>query len=306
MTTQNRTREQTPRPGWPVPAALMALSAIPLIAGTLRLLQLAGGPELIPAEERFAEFPLAVALHILGAATYVLLGALQFVPQFRRRHRTWHRRAGRILIVAGLLVAASALWMTLLYAAKPGTGDLLYVLRLVFGCALVACLVLGFAAIRRRKIPAHRAWMIRAYAIALAAGTQAFTQGVGGALLRHRRAPGRPRPRRRLGHQPRRRRMGHPPPHPDPPASPPGRSTDPTERHHRGGTRMTADSTPTASSPTSPACTTSTRPSVSTRPVRASAWPIRWLRRTPRCSIRGSIRPDAGATSKTSSARRIT
>ena len=183
MTTQNRTRKQTPRLGWPVPAALVALSAIPLIVGALRLLQLAGGPELIPAEERFAGFPLAVALHILGAATYVLLGALQFVPRVRRRHRTWHRRAGRVLIVAGLLVAASALWMTLLYAAKPGTGELLYVLRLVFGCALVACLVLGFAAIRRRLLPAHRAWMIRAYAIALAAGTQAFTQGLGGAVF---------------------------------------------------------------------------------------------------------------------------
>ena len=183
MTTQNPTRPQTPRLGWPIPAALVALSAIPLIAGTLRLLQLAGGAELIPAEERFADFPLPVALHILGAATYVLLGVLQFVPQFRRRHRTWHRRAGRILIIAGLLVATSALWMTLLYAAKPGTGDLLYVLRLVFGCALVACLALGFAAIRHRDIPAHRAWMIRAYAIALAAGTQAFTQGIGGALL---------------------------------------------------------------------------------------------------------------------------
>ena len=73
--------------------------------------------------------------------------------------------------------------MTLLYAAKPGTGDLLYVLRLVFGCALVACLVLGFTTIRRRNMPAHRAWMIRAYAIALAAGTQAFTQGLGGALF---------------------------------------------------------------------------------------------------------------------------
>jgi len=175
MTTQNRTRVQRPRPGWPVPVALAAISAIPLIIGALRLLQLAGGPEVIPAEERFAGFPLPVALHILGAATYVLLGTLQFVPRFRRRHRTWHRRAGRILIVAGLLVAASALWMTLLYAAKPGTGDLLYVLRLVFGCALAACLILGFTAIRRRDIPAHRAWMIRAYALALGAGTQAFT-----------------------------------------------------------------------------------------------------------------------------------
>ena len=48
---------------------------------------------------------------------------------------------------------------------------------------MIACLILGFTAIRRRKIPAHRAWMIRAYAIALAAGTQAFTQGIGHALL---------------------------------------------------------------------------------------------------------------------------
>ncbi len=183
MTTRSRRTQQDSRPDWPVPVALAALSAIPLISGALRLLQLAGGPEVLPAEERFAGFPLPVALHILGAATYVLLGTLQFVPRFRRRHRTWHRRAGLILIVAGLVVAASALGMTLLYATKPGTGDLLFVLRLVFGCGMVSCLVLGFTAIRRRDIPAHRAWMIRAYAIALAAGTQAFTQGLGGALF---------------------------------------------------------------------------------------------------------------------------
>ena len=98
--------------------------------------------------------------------------------------------------------------MTLLYAAKPGTGDLLYVLRLVFGSAMVACLVLGFTAIRRRDIPAHRAWMIRAYAIALAAGTQVFTEGFVRSRLRHRRAQRRPREGRRVGHQPRRRRVG--------------------------------------------------------------------------------------------------
>jgi uncharacterized membrane protein len=183
MTTPDRPRVQSPRPSWPVPLALVALSAIPLVIGSLRLLQLAGGPDLIAAEERFAPFPLPVALHILGAAAYVLVGSLQFVPRFRRRHRTWHRRAGRALVVAGLLVAGSALWMTLLYAPKPGTGDLLYVVRLVFSGAMIACLVLGFTAIRRRRIPAHRAWMIRAYAIGLAAGTQAFTEGIGQALL---------------------------------------------------------------------------------------------------------------------------
>ena len=73
--------------------------------------------------------------------------------------------------------------MTLAYSQKPGTGDLLFVLRLVFASAMAGCLVLGVTAVRRRDIPAHRAWMIRAYAIGLAAGTQAFTEGFGGALF---------------------------------------------------------------------------------------------------------------------------
>jgi hypothetical protein len=41
--------------------------------------------------------------------------------------------------------------------------------------AMVVSLVLGFAAIRRRDIARHRAWMIRGYAIALGAGTQVLT-----------------------------------------------------------------------------------------------------------------------------------
>jgi hypothetical protein len=48
---------------------------------------------------------------------------------------------------------------------------------------MAACLVLGFTAARRRDIAAHRAWMIRAYAIGLATGTQAFTEGIGGSLF---------------------------------------------------------------------------------------------------------------------------
>ena len=168
---------------WPVPMALVALSALPLTAGMFRLIQLAGGPALIPADHRFAGFPLPLAVHLVGVMTYVLVGVLQFVPQFRRRHLTWHRRAGRVLAVAGLLVAVSALWMTLFYETKPGTGSVLFVLRLVFGSAMVVCLVRGVTTIRRRDITAHRAWMIRAYAIGLAAGTQAFTGGIGGAIF---------------------------------------------------------------------------------------------------------------------------
>jgi len=169
--------------GWPVPAALVALSAIPLTAGALRLVQLAGGPAMIPADVRFTGHAAPLVVHIVGVAVYALGGALQVVPRLRRRHPVWHRRAGRVVAFAGLLVAGSALWMTLAYAQKPGTGDLLYALRLVLGSAMAAALVLGVAAARRRDIAAHRAWMLRAYAIGLAAGTQAFTEGIGGALL---------------------------------------------------------------------------------------------------------------------------
>ena len=126
-----------------------------------RVVQLLGGPELIPADQRFAGFPLPLVVHIVGASAFLIVGAFQLVPRFRRKHPGWHRRAGRVLAVAGLLVAGSAIWMTLFYAAKPGTGSLLYVLRLVFASAMAICLVLGVTAIRRGDVVAHRAWMIR-------------------------------------------------------------------------------------------------------------------------------------------------
>ena len=161
----------------------MALSAIPLAAGALRLVQLAGGPALIPADARFSGFPAALVVHLVSVTVFALVGALQFAPRFRRSHRTWHRRAGRLVAAAGAGVAGSALWLTLVYAAQPGTGDLLYVLRLAFASAMAASLLLGVTAIRRHHIAAHRTWMIRAYAIALAAGTQPFTEGIAAAVF---------------------------------------------------------------------------------------------------------------------------
>ena len=73
--------------------------------------------------------------------------------------------------------------MTLAFPRKEGTGDLLYTFRLLFGSGMAASIILGLAAIRRRDITRHRAWMTRAYALALGAGTQAFTVGFGGALF---------------------------------------------------------------------------------------------------------------------------
>lgn len=168
-----------------LPVALLALCLVPVMSGVLRLVQLAGGPAIMPADDRFLGWPVALVAHIIGSAVFALVGALQLVPAVRRRHPGWHRRAGRALAVAGLLVAGSALWLTLFYDPQPGTGPLLLVLRLVVAPAMAGCLVAGVLAARRRDFTAHRAWMIRAYAIAVGAGTQVFTQGFGEVLLGH-------------------------------------------------------------------------------------------------------------------------
>lgn len=161
---------------------LLVLSAIPLAAGAFRLTQLAGGAEITPANTRFFASPLPVVLHIVSAAVYALLGAFQFAPGFRRRRPGWHRAAGRLLVLCGLLVGLSALWMTLFYPHKHGTGELLYALRLLFGSAMLVSIVLGFVAIRQGDVRRHRAWMLRSYAIGLGAGTQILTE-VAGALI---------------------------------------------------------------------------------------------------------------------------
>ena len=160
-------------------AGLLVLSALPLIFGVLRLIQLAGGAEIMPARARFDASPLPVVTHIVSAAGYGLLGAFQFAPGFRRRWPGWHRVVGRLLVLCGLLVGLSALWMTLFYPPADGDGALLYALRLLFGSAMVVSIVLGFTTIRCGEVQRHRAWMARAYAIGLGAGMQMLTLMVG-------------------------------------------------------------------------------------------------------------------------------
>ena len=167
---------------WRVPLALVILSLFPLVAGSLRLIEIAGGPQVLPTNPRIDASPAPLVVHVLAAAVYAVLGAFQFPARLRRRHPGWHRRSGRILVGAGLTVAGSGLWMTLFYPGAPG-GVLLWTIRLLVGSTMAAAIVLGFSAIRRRDIAAHRAWMIRAYALGLGAGTQVFTQGIGEALF---------------------------------------------------------------------------------------------------------------------------
>jgi uncharacterized membrane protein len=167
--------------GW-VPYPLIALIVVPAIAGSLRLVELAGGPHMLPANPRITASPIPVIVHIICAVLYSVLGAFQFSNGLRRRRPNWHRVSGRVVVGLGLAVAFSALWMTAFYPHIPG-GTLATVFRLGFGTGMAASIILGFIAIRRREIARHRAWMARAYALALGAGTQVITLGIGKAIF---------------------------------------------------------------------------------------------------------------------------
>jgi uncharacterized membrane protein len=159
---------------------LIALSLIPIAAGSVRMFQLGSGAGGTPENARFFIQSLPFLLHIFSATLYCILGAFQFSTSLRRRKLNWHRAAGRMLIPSGLVVAASGLWMTFFYSKgveSPSSfdGPFLYAIRLLVGTAMATFLCLGFLAIRRLDIAHHRAWMMRSYALGLGAGTQVLT-----------------------------------------------------------------------------------------------------------------------------------
>lgn len=155
------------RRDWAAPAGLILLSIIPVLGGAARLSGLDGGALATAQNARFLDSPVPVIAHIVSVTIYCLLGAFQFVPALRRG--SWHRIAGRILIPAGFVAALSGLWMVAFYPHTPGPADLTALFRLIFGSAMVGCLVMGVRAIVRRDFSGHGAWMTRAYAIGVGA-----------------------------------------------------------------------------------------------------------------------------------------
>jgi len=170
-TTSRSPQRPKKRPEWLIPAGLILLSLVPVLAGAMRLTELSTGPAVTEANARFVNSPVPVVIHIISATTYLLLGALQFVPRLRRGRPSWHKMAGRILVPAGLLAALSGIWMGIFYT-RPVLD---MTARIVFGTLMVTFILLALRAVLRKDFRTHRAWMIRGYAVGIGAGTQVFT-----------------------------------------------------------------------------------------------------------------------------------
>ena len=163
------------RRDWWIPASLLALTFVPVAAGAARLVDLSSGRT--EENARFFDLPLPIIVHIVGATTFCVLGAFQLMPSFRRRRPGWHRWSGRVLVPAGLAAALSGMWMAAFAELPAHDNTALMWIRLLFGSVMLAGLVLGLTAIRRRDVRTHQRWMARAYAVGQGAGTQALVLG---------------------------------------------------------------------------------------------------------------------------------
>jgi uncharacterized membrane protein len=121
----------------------------------------------IPNDEHFARYILPLRLHIAGGIGALLAGPWQFSQELRARALNLHRWMGRVYLLGVALGSIAGFAMALV--SKQGLPT-----HLGFGSLAVLWFFTGLQAyrtIRRGNFEAHRQWMIRNYALSLAAVT---------------------------------------------------------------------------------------------------------------------------------------
>jgi uncharacterized membrane protein len=106
-------------------------------------------------------------IHVAGAVTALLLGSVQFLPALRRGLSPPHRWIGRLYVMGCLVGGTAGLILALGSSAGPiasaGFGGLAVI--------WIVVTLLGWRAVLQRRFADHRRWMIRSWALTLAAVT---------------------------------------------------------------------------------------------------------------------------------------
>jgi uncharacterized membrane protein len=143
---------------------LMAVLAV-AVAGYAMVLLLM--PSARPPFVRASPLPLVFILHFAGGGIAMALGPFQFRAAQRARRPALHRWMGRVYVVAILLGGTAGLLL-----APLSQGGV--VAHMGFGLLALAWLgstTSAFLAIRRGETLVHQRWMIRSFALTLAAVT---------------------------------------------------------------------------------------------------------------------------------------
>lgn len=124
-------------------------------------------PEVYFPEQRetYLDHRAGLYLHVIGGMLAMMVGPFQFIAGLRSRYLSLHRWLGRIYLTGSATGGAAGLYMAqFAYGGFPA--------RIGFALLAAAWLTCGFMALQRvltGRIAAHREWMIRSFALTLAA-----------------------------------------------------------------------------------------------------------------------------------------
>ena len=148
--------------GWAVMAVLAVLVAV---YATAVLLLPGFGPPFLA--ERRLTVPLALTAHLAGSLWALAVGPFQLNGRLRAASLQRHRWIGRSYVVGVLIGGLGGLAM----APYAETGRVASLGFATLGTIWITCTAMAFVRIRHGDRAAHRRWMIRSYALTLAAVT---------------------------------------------------------------------------------------------------------------------------------------
>ncbi|WP_448547542.1 DUF2306 domain-containing protein [Thalassotalea fusca] len=164
---------------WPIVGFLLFMLAIPGIPAIFIVLSVTFNEPLIEMASSIVNVayfnsPSPIMVHGISGIIFFMTIPFQFSKAIRINHAIWHRVSGIFAVASGGVMAVSGIWMHLAFA--PNTFDTRLVSILTIAIALCVAFTLAILFIRKRNIPMHRKWMIRAVAIALGAVSPLFIE----------------------------------------------------------------------------------------------------------------------------------
>ncbi|KIC19169.1 DUF2306 domain-containing protein [Leisingera sp. ANG-DT] len=120
-------------------------------------------------DQRYADHPLASAVHLIPGIVFFLIGPLQFSPVVRRRFPKAHRALGQVFILSGVISSLGVMHMVMVFPALGGV--LTQAVTFAICISLMAAMAFAYRFARLRKFGMHMRLMRLAFALGLTVST---------------------------------------------------------------------------------------------------------------------------------------
>jgi uncharacterized membrane protein len=106
--------------------------------------------------------------HVMSSVLVLFCGIFQFLPAVMKRYPKWHRGAGKLYVILVLFVSGPGGLVMAFHANGGWAARISFVL---LSLCWIYTTALAYVRARQRRFEAHRAFMIRSYALTLSAIT---------------------------------------------------------------------------------------------------------------------------------------